>query len=215
MNTPLKIAHRGYVNTHKENTIGAFQDAIVNGFDMIEMDIQLCKDDQIVVLHDTCLGSNMVEDLTLAEIRLLKPDVLSLLDFFQQFPYDTFPVYIDLKGGDKLAPVLYKFIETNQISTNNLYFASFNGNHLEYLSSYSLKLMYLSENKLDLRMIQYIIQKYKVSVFALSWSNVDEEIVHYIHSLYGSVFVYTVKNAVIMDYLKGLDVDGYVSDVLL
>jgi glycerophosphoryl diester phosphodiesterase len=114
-----------------------------------------------------------------------------------------------------LAPVLYAFLENNQISTTNLYFASFNGNHLEYLSSYSLKLMYLSENKLDLRMIQYIIQKYKVSVFALSWSNVDEEIVHYIHSLYGSVFVYTVKNTVIMDYLKGLDVDGLVSDVLL
>ena len=40
MNTPLKIAHRGYVNTNKENTIGSFLDAIVNGFDMIELDIQ-------------------------------------------------------------------------------------------------------------------------------------------------------------------------------
>jgi glycerophosphoryl diester phosphodiesterase len=215
MNTPLKIAHRGYVNTHPENTIGSFLDAIVNGFDMIELDIQLCKDDQIIVLHDTYLGSNMVEELTLDEIRLFKPDVLSLLDFFQQFPYDTFPVYIDLKGKDELAAILCAFLKNNKICITNLYFASFNCNHLEYLSIYPLKLIYLSENKLDLSMIRYIVQIYDVSVFALSWMNVDEEIIHYIHSLNKRIFVYTVQNTVIMDYLKRLDLDGFVSDVLL
>jgi len=212
---PLKIAHRGYAKIHKENTIGAFRDAIMKGFDMIEMDVQLCKCDQIVVLHDTYLGSNMVEDLTLKEIRMLKPGVLSLLEFFQQFPYTTFPVYIDLKGRDELAKILYAFLVNNQIRTTNLYFASFNGNHLEYLSYYPLKLIYLSENKLDLRMILYIVQKYKVSAFALSWMNVDEEIVHYIHSLHKNVFVYTVRNTVVMDSLKRLELDGLVSDVLL
>ena len=38
------IAHRGYSDLYKENTIQAFYAAIENNFDIIELDIQLTKD---------------------------------------------------------------------------------------------------------------------------------------------------------------------------
>jgi glycerophosphoryl diester phosphodiesterase len=69
-------AHRGCMDTHPENTLPAFQQAIALGAQMIEFDIQLTKDSAMVIMHDetvdrTTNGQGRVSDLTLAEVRLL------------------------------------------------------------------------------------------------------------------------------------------------
>ena len=43
----LEIAHRGYSEFYKDNTIEAFIKAILHKFDMIELDIQLTKDQKL------------------------------------------------------------------------------------------------------------------------------------------------------------------------
>ena len=43
-----KIAHRGYSDLHKDNTMPSFLAAIDNSFDIIELDIQLTKDNIIL-----------------------------------------------------------------------------------------------------------------------------------------------------------------------
>ena len=60
----LKIAHRGYSYKYKDNSIEAFIGAIEEGFDMIELDIQLCKDDEIIIFHDTMIYSRFCEYIT-------------------------------------------------------------------------------------------------------------------------------------------------------
>lgn len=52
----LKIAHRGAAGTHPEHTRSAFERAIDIGVDMIELDVQLTRDQELVVLHDLDLG---------------------------------------------------------------------------------------------------------------------------------------------------------------
>lgn len=74
MNKPLIWAHRGASAYAPENTIPAFQKAIEMKADGVELDIQLTKDDRIVVIHDetidrTSTGSGWVKDMTLAELR--------------------------------------------------------------------------------------------------------------------------------------------------
>lgn len=69
-------AHRGCLDTHPENTLPAFRQAIHLGAQMIEFDIQLTKDSVLVIMHDetvdrTTNGTGKVSDLTLAEIRRL------------------------------------------------------------------------------------------------------------------------------------------------
>lgn len=49
---PLVWAHRGASGYAPENTLAAFQKAVDLGADGVELDIQLTKDDQIVVIHD-------------------------------------------------------------------------------------------------------------------------------------------------------------------
>lgn len=69
-------AHRGASETHPENTIPAFQEAIAAGAQMIEFDVQLTKDSVLVIMHDetvdrTTNGKGKVSELTLAQIRQL------------------------------------------------------------------------------------------------------------------------------------------------
>jgi glycerophosphoryl diester phosphodiesterase len=74
--TPLIIAHRGDSAHRPENTIAAFKSALDLGADLLELDVQLSKDGQVVVIHDgsvdrTTDGKGRVADMTLAEIRKL------------------------------------------------------------------------------------------------------------------------------------------------
>src|SRR5262249_57998109 len=73
---PLVIAHRGASAVAPENTIAAFEQAITDGADAIELDLHLSRDDQLVVIHDasvgrTTNGSGSVRDRTLRELKRL------------------------------------------------------------------------------------------------------------------------------------------------
>lgn len=46
------FAHRGFSGKYPENTLLAFQKAIEAGADGIELDVQLTKDGEIVIIHD-------------------------------------------------------------------------------------------------------------------------------------------------------------------
>ncbi|MBR3358294.1 MAG: alpha/beta fold hydrolase [Solobacterium sp.] len=73
--------HRGASGTYPENTLPAFQAAADMGAQGIELDIQLTKDNEIVVCHDetvdrTSSGTGYIKDMTLEELRELDFSVL-------------------------------------------------------------------------------------------------------------------------------------------
>lgn len=53
---PLIIAHRGASADRPENTLAAFAEAIDQQADAIELDVQLSRDKELVVIHDPFLG---------------------------------------------------------------------------------------------------------------------------------------------------------------
>jgi glycerophosphoryl diester phosphodiesterase len=74
----LVHGHRGARARRPENTIPAFQYALEQGVDVLEMDMAVTKDDVIVISHDpilqppVCTGpqpSAVIRQLTLAEVR--------------------------------------------------------------------------------------------------------------------------------------------------
>ncbi len=71
-----RIAHRGAAGTRPELTEPAFVRALELGVDMIELDVQLTRDGELVVLHDrqlgrTVSGSGAVREQTLAMLQAL------------------------------------------------------------------------------------------------------------------------------------------------
>ena len=75
------FAHRGFSGYYPENTMLAFQkvaeETVADG---IELDIQLTKDGEIVIMHDEMLdrttnGSGWLKDHTLEELKMLSVGV--------------------------------------------------------------------------------------------------------------------------------------------
>ncbi len=118
-------AHRGANKTHPENTLAAFNEAIRLGAHMIEFDVQLTKDNKLVIMHDetvdrTTNGSGRVSELTFEEIRKLdagswKSDffagekVPTLQEVLNIMP-DSIWLNIHLKGTQKVGIETAKLI---------------------------------------------------------------------------------------------------------
>ena len=70
----IRIAHRGGMALYPENTLEAFHFSVDNhNVEMLEMDLQITKDDKVIVLHDdsidrTTNGKGNVIDLSYEEI---------------------------------------------------------------------------------------------------------------------------------------------------
>lgn len=67
------FAHRGFSGRYPENTMLAFQKAYEAGCDGIELDVQLTRDDEIVIMHDeridrTTNGKGYLRDYTYQEL---------------------------------------------------------------------------------------------------------------------------------------------------
>lgn len=113
----MKIwAHRGCSQLYPENTLLAFEKAIsVEGLTGIELDIQLTKDEEIVVIHDervdrTTEGIGYVKDYTLKEIKRLHiyadanrtqhiPTIGEVLDFIEPKLKTGMKLNIELKNN--------------------------------------------------------------------------------------------------------------------
>lgn len=68
------FAHRGYSGKYPENTMIAFKKALECGVGGIELDVQLTKDGEVVIIHDetidrTTTGKGFVVDYTYEELE--------------------------------------------------------------------------------------------------------------------------------------------------
>lgn len=73
---PSIFAHRGSKAHAPENTLAAFELAITHKADAIELDVKLCADGQVVVIHDSTVdrttdGTGQVRKLSLAALKEL------------------------------------------------------------------------------------------------------------------------------------------------
>lgn len=79
MRSPYVWAHRGASGYAPENTLEAFQLAADMGADGVELDVQLTRDNQIVVCHDETIDrtsnrKGWIKDLTLEELKKMNFD---------------------------------------------------------------------------------------------------------------------------------------------
>jgi len=102
------ISHRGIATDFTENSLGAFQAAVENGFDCLETDLRLTSDGHIVLCHDSSLCSISMSDRVvsqtsrseLSKIILNKGDGLLFFDqFIDQFSEIDFTLDIKKESG--------------------------------------------------------------------------------------------------------------------
>jgi glycerophosphoryl diester phosphodiesterase len=124
------IAHRGASGSAPENTVAAFELALVEGADAIELDVRLTADGVPVVLHDATLdrttnGSGPLARLTLEQLRAIDAAVRfpayrgsgitvpSLAEVLRAFP--MMPFLIEIKEAQAQEAVKQVLLEEGAI----------------------------------------------------------------------------------------------------
>lgn len=139
----MKIwAHRGCSQNYPENTITAFSKAMeIQALTGIELDIQLTKDNEIVVIHDervdrTTDGIGYVKDFTYVQLRQLAietgsgrkekiPSIMEVLDSIQERMRTGLLLNIELKNSivpyDKMEDKILELIAARNLQEQIIY----------------------------------------------------------------------------------------------
>lgn len=138
------IAHRGLHNDEfPENSLGAFQNAINNGYP-IELDVHIISDGTLVVFHDDSLSrmtgkdgylknltKSDLENYHLADTEYTIPtfeDVLTLID-------GKVPLLIEIKNTNKVGALETKLLEMLRAYKGEYAIESFNPYVLEWFKN--------------------------------------------------------------------------------
>lgn len=146
------FAHRGYSAVYAENTMSAFRAAEKAGADGVELDVQLTRDGEIVVIHDeklerTTTGTGFVKDHTYKEIRafnankksLKKEAIPSLVEVLEWLKPTKLACNIELKNGifpyegmeEKVIALVHKYGLADRIIISSF-------NHYSIVNSYRM-----------------------------------------------------------------------------
>jgi len=232
---PIILAHRGDSAHAPENTLPSFQQALQNGADGIELDVQLTADDHVIVIHDSTVdrttdGKGHVSSMSLDAIRKLDAGKW----FNEKFSGTKVPLLeevFETVGRDKIINVELKF---------DNYFSARDGlvmkvcelikqhnNHSQILfSSFFPSSLNIAEQMLPEVPRGLLTMPGVLGLWARSFgfmfgnyqalhphtSNVSREQVQRAHRLHRRVHAWTVNKPEEIIRFKGWGVDGVITD---
>lgn len=122
---PKIIAHRGASFFSKENTLKSFQRAVEHGADMVELDVQMTKDNKLIILHDVHIdriseGTGLVRNFTLEDIRKINifgKEKIPTLDEALDLLLGNVGIVLDLKRVD-VVPYILKYLKDEALRSS-------------------------------------------------------------------------------------------------
>ena len=221
------IAHRGYSSVFPENTLASFAGALDIGVDYIELDVQLSKDGEVVILHDDSLQRTTGVEGTTADFTCEELKELDAGSWFDaSFAGEKLPtlrealelikntecrVYLELKDiGEKEGFEEAVLEIVNECGmTEQCVFASFRYEYLEHFKELDENLQVLyntsSENT-------NLPEEFPADYYGLSVKIITQEHVNAIHEAGGKVYVWTVNTPEQMREMQAMGVDGIVTN---
>jgi glycerophosphoryl diester phosphodiesterase len=233
LHRPTIFAHRGSSFYAPENTLAAFKLAVDQGADGIELDVQLSRDKQVVVIHDnhvdrTTDGIGRVADLPLATLKQLDAGAFfdcafageripTLEEVFETVGKRTI-INIELKNNispvDNLPETVALIIQKHHMEARILF------------SSFNIVALIKAKRLLPQIPCGLLAESGLLGGWARSWgrkisgfealhpnaSSVNARLVTNVHQDSQRLHVYTVNEADEMKRLYTLGVDGIFSD---
>lgn len=208
----LIIAHRGYHAKFPENTQAAFEAAIALGADGIEIDVRICRNGSIVLVHDRVIFGKEVANLTHSELEHeIGYKVPTLDETLERFPKIMWN--IEIKTAEALELVI-RVLEKYQ-TDRQILVTSFRHDVVENCASIlkvdcgllvahrPQKLNSLLESCKDNPRINHIVWDYNI---------LDAILLKQAASSGYHNFVYGLATKAEYDYCKEIDVDGVITD---
>ena len=215
----LYIAHRGYPNKlYNDNSFEAFQNAINNNFNILEIDIQLCKSGEIVIYHDIYLNDKLIKNL---DFKDLKYNINTLELFFKKFYKHNMKILFDIKGHHEgISKKLIYILNEYKVNYHNIFLSSFNKIIIDELISFkkihNFKLGLISDNNFYYDEIKYQLDKVDfISINFEMFLVCDKYLLGECKKRNKKIFVWTIKDDNQIALLKDCEVDGIISDIKL
>ena len=216
------FVHRGNTKFFRENTIEAFQSAKEIGFNYLETDLRVTKDDEIITFHDPGLlrtsGQNIqLTDKTHKELNRLNffqpGHTPSFNELLEEFPTNFFNV--DLKVP-KIGLKVLKIIKDMK-AEDRICIGSFNSSRLDEIQRIDSSIL-TSMGIRDIIKIKFLNvpnKRSKLLQIPENWNGIKvftKKLLQRSHSLGFKVHVWTVNNKKEMQKLIDLGVDGLMTD---
>ena len=226
-NIPFIVAHRGYSSVFPENTLAAFAGALDIGVDYIELDVQLSRDGQVIVMHDDSLKRTTGVDGSPTEFTVEELAGLDAGSWFDaSFAGEKIPtleealnlvrdtecgVYLELKDIGETEGFVEAVLEVAEKCgmTQRCLFASFQYDYLARLKELDGNLATLyntSSGKTSLP------EEFPADYYGLNLDTIRQETVKAIHEAGKQAFVWTVNTPSQMTNVQAMGVDGIVTN---
>ncbi|MFJ5963937.1 glycerophosphodiester phosphodiesterase [Bacillus sp. NPDC093026] len=226
------IAHRGSSSDAPENTIAAFDLAVQQGADYLELDVQFTMDQQVVVIHDdtvdrTTDGSGPVMGYTLDELKKLDagswfhqryanervPTLQEILERYSQ----RVGILIELKhpkrqiGIEKaVSNIINRFSYSRHIMVQ-----SFNDTALQRIKAYypALQTAFIIKPSVG-KLMKRKLAVYSTFADCLNMKKtmMNRFWIDRIHSSGMGVFIWTIKDQKTANRIKKYPIEGVVTD---
>ena len=227
----ILIGHRGFPDgKYEDNSFEAYKNAFENNFDMIEMDLQLCKSGEVVIYHDINIGNKLIRDMNYSE--LLSNNIKTLTDFFIQMYNNKMKLLFDIKGKhDNVVDKILVVCDNFDVDYSNIYISSFNklvisdlikrrkmgNNDNNYNNMRNYKIGLISDNNFYYDEINYQLDN--LDFISLSFNmllvSYDDKLMDECNKRKIKIFVWSINNKNPRELLKKIPIDGYISDVKL
>lgn len=226
------IAHRGFCGEYPENTMLSFKKAVEDGCDELELDVQLTKDNILVIIHDETIdrvtdGTGNVRDYTFEELR--KFNVRATFgDKYGFNPIPSFEEYVSWVKDQN--------VTTNiELKTGKYYYEDLEEKVIGMIKAYGLenKVMFSSFNHLSLIRCKelvpniecgvlvlksgignpgYYVSKYNFECYHPDINGLNDEIVENCKSHGVKLNVWTVNDEEGLKKLYDWDCDGIITN---
>ncbi|MFS0879225.1 glycerophosphodiester phosphodiesterase [Metabacillus niabensis] len=228
----LVVAHRGAAGYAPENTMAAFRKAVELKADFIELDIQMSKDGELVVIHDptvdrTTNGVGEIRNLTYNEIKQLDAGkwfhknfsgekVPTLQEVLTEFS-GKISFLIEIKNPNLYPEIVEKLtnILSEKQQTNDIIVQSFDFELLEKVHQQlpTLKLGLLVKYRIHgISNVQLKDWSKLVQYINPNKALITKNLVKRIHSYKMRVMPYTVRDKKSIKGLLDSKIDGVITD---
>jgi len=207
-----QIAHRGVSNEFGDNNVISFTQAMIQNFDMVELDIQYSKDRDIIVYHDTDIEDTYVASFTTQELK--SKGVITLDEFFNIIDIDKIRIFFDIKGQDTIIETLLTILQKrfSEQQMKRIYISGFNRHFVKTIVNTNLPINigFTTENNFNYDIYTKIIKNLKF--VCLHYNALNEETIDFLHKNDILVFSYTCKNNFTLQHMIKYKLDGIVTN---
>jgi len=227
------IAHRGFSGAAPENTLAAFSKAIETGCDMIEMDVQLSRDGEVVVIHDDTLdrttnGKGKVSQHTLQDLKTFDAGLwfspqftgerIPALKEVLKLTRGKIPLAIELKKGDLGQYTIFDLVDRTFAEVEKaaclgqVVFSSFDRTALERILERNSRIPVAYIYNKPWNSPLELAGKYPIPILSCRQTVLTKDNLMKAHQAGFKVNVWTVDTEPEMELLLDLGVDGIITN---